>query len=153
MSVPSRVGRHAYSHGPRAEEGHWLTPKRCARTSDTAWLSERVMTLRSRRVIMSCMRRRVAIAGVAVGLLAGSGGTALGYELSSTGAPTARFGCDAVHDQLRQVRDIAIQQLGAGAARANSLKAAALVLAYPSCFTGDENTAAYDEMRSVTAVG
>jgi hypothetical protein len=111
------------------------------------------MTLGSRPVIMCCMRKRAAIAGVAVGLLAGSGGTALGYELSSTDSPTARVGCDAVHHQLRQVRAIAVQQLGAGAARANSLKEAALVLAYSSCFTADENTAAYDEMRSVTAVG
>jgi hypothetical protein len=94
---------------------------------------------------------RMASIALAVGVVTGAGATALGYELSDRSNSEHR--CDSVHQQLRQVHATAVRQIGGGAAHASAVQEAAFVLAYPTCFSANQNIAAYDQMQAAVRVG
>lgn len=82
-----------------------------------------------------------------------SGGTAAGLLLADRNHAAASA-CARAKDERSAVESVAVQQTGAGSARANTIHEAALVLGSPPhCFTPEQYRDAYAQMKQALSVG
>jgi hypothetical protein len=81
-----------------------------------------------------------------------SGGTAVGFRLTDRTDGSASA-CDRAKEERSAVERVAIEEVGAGAARANMIQEAALVLGSPPhCFSLAQYREAYAQMRQALVV-